>query len=76
MASESDLLQAVELVEQRQPRLDVPQRLEPWKGGERHVPGNEIGQAVEIRLGHEVIEDVDDHEPITMEGWERRKESK
>ena len=59
----NDLLQVVEFVERGEPRLDVPQRLEPRKGGDRHVPGNKVGQAVEIRLWHEVIEDVDDHEP-------------
>ncbi len=77
LASENDLLQVVEFVERGEPRLDVPQRLEPRKGGDRDVTGNEIGQAVEICLGHEVIEDVDDHEGHERwRGLGRRKESK
>ena len=31
------LLQPVELVEQREPRVDVPEGLEPGEGGDRHV---------------------------------------
>ena len=53
------LLQAVELVEQRTPRIDVPQRLDARKRGHHRMARNEIGQPVEIGLGHEMIEDVD-----------------
>ena len=55
------LLQPVELVEQGEPRIDVPQRLEPRERGDGDMTRNDLGQAVEIRLGHEMIEDVDDH---------------
>ena len=55
------LLQAVELVEQGEPRIDVPQRLEAGKRGERHMAGNDGAEAIEIRLRHEMIEDVDHH---------------
>ena len=55
------LLQAVELVEQGQPRIDVPQGLEAGKRGERHMAGNDGAEAIEIRLRHEMIEDVDHH---------------
>src|SRR4029078_12057987 len=55
------LLQAVELVEQGQPRIDVPQGLEAGKRGERHMAGNDGAEAIEIRLWHEMIEDVDYH---------------
>ena len=55
------LLQAIELVEQGKPRIDVPQRLDPGKRGEHHVAGNEIAETIEIRLRHEMVEDVDHH---------------
>ena len=55
------LLQALELVEQGKPRVDVPQRLEPGKRSERHMAGNEIAEAIEIGLRHEMVEDVDHH---------------
>ena len=55
------LLQAVEFVEQREPRIDVPQGLEARKRGERHMAGNDGAEAIEIRLRHEMIEDVDHH---------------
>ena len=53
------LLQSVELIEQRTPRIHVPQRLDARKGGHRGLARNEIGQPVEIGLGHEMIEDVE-----------------
>ena len=55
------LLQAIELVEQGKPRIDVPQRLQAGKSGERHMAGNDGAEAIEIRLRHEMIEDVDHH---------------
>ena len=39
------LLQVAELVEQGEPRIDVHQRLEPRKGGDRHVARDETLQA-------------------------------
>ena len=55
------LLQALELVEQGEPRIDVPQGLEAGKRGERHMAGNDGAEAIEIRLRHEMVEDVDHH---------------
>ena len=55
------LLQAVEFVEQGEPRIDVPQRLEAGKRGEHHMAGNDGAEPVEIRLRHEMVEDVDHH---------------
>jgi len=55
------LLQAIELVEQGKPCIDVPQRLQAGKSGERHMAGNDGAEAVEIRRRHEMIEDVDHH---------------
>ena len=40
------LLQAIELIEQRKPRIDVPQRFQSREGGEHHVAGDEIAQAM------------------------------
>src|SRR5262245_14871324 len=56
-----DLSQVVELVKQTKPRIDVDQRLEPRKGGHRDMVGRDFGQAVQIRLRHEVIEHIDHH---------------
>ena len=53
------LLQPVELVEEREPGIDVPQRLESGKRGQHHVAGNERAEAIEIGLRHEMVEDVD-----------------
>ena len=53
------LLQAVELVEQREPRVDVPQRLDARERGEHRMAGNELAEPVEKRLRHEVGEDVE-----------------
>src|SRR6476661_5238561 len=55
------LLQSVELVEQGEPRIDVPQGLEAGKRGERHMAGNDGAEAIEVRLRHEMVEDVDHH---------------
>ena len=55
------LLQAVELVEQGEPRIDVPQCLQAGKSGDCHMAWNEGAEAIEIRLRHEMIEDVDHH---------------
>src|SRR5262245_47892374 len=65
------LAQVIELIEQAKPRVEVDQRLEPRKRAHHDMAGDEGSQAVEIRLRHEVIEDVDDHgrEP---HGWASR----
>ena len=55
------LLQAVELFEQGKPCIDVPQRLQARKSSERHMAGNDGAEAIEIRLRHEMIEDIDHH---------------
>jgi hypothetical protein len=55
------LLQGVELIEQGKPRIEIAQRRKPGKGGERHVTGNEIAEAIEIGLRHEMVEDIDHH---------------
>ena len=56
------LLQVVELVEQASRASTSHSVLSRGKRGDRDMAGNELGQAVEIRLRHEMIEDVDDHE--------------
>src|ERR1700704_1116821 len=53
------LLQPVELVEQGKPCTDVPQSLQAGKRGQRHMAGDNGAEAIEIRLRHEMIEDVD-----------------
>src|SRR6266446_5039182 len=55
------LLQAVELVHHAQPRVYVPQRGQLGKRGQRDVARHELREALEDRLGHEVIEDVEVH---------------
>src|SRR5262249_17445175 len=54
-----DLLQPVEFVEQRAPRIDVPQRLDARERAEHRMSGDELAEPVEIRLRHEVGEDVE-----------------
>ena len=63
------MLRAGELVEQRAARIDVPQRLEPRKRGQHRMAGDEVAQPIEIRLGHEVVEDVDHH--CVLDAWRR-----
>ena len=58
------LLQPGELIEEREPSIGVPQRLEPGKRGQHHVAGNERAEAVEIGLRHEMVEDVDHHHAV------------
>src|SRR5262249_8056803 len=53
------LLQSVELVEEREPGIDIPQRLKSGKRGQHHVAGNKRAEAIEIGLRHEMVEDVD-----------------
>src|SRR5262249_2104446 len=64
-----DLLQPVEFVEQRKPRVDVPQRLDARERAEHRMAGDQLAQPVEIRLRHEVVEDVD-HGAATL--WAKR----
>ena len=61
LASESTCCRSLELVEQRKPRVDVPERLEPGKRRDRHMAGNQSAEAIEINLRHEMVEDVDHH---------------
>jgi hypothetical protein len=56
-----DLLISVELIEEAQPRLDVPQRRQLGKGGKGDVAGREVAEPVEDRFRHEVVEHVEHH---------------
>ena len=62
------LAQIVELIEQAKPRVDIDQRLQSWKAGHRDMVGHQLGETRQIRLRHEMIEDVDDHVARTLIG--------
>src|SRR5207253_7396382 len=53
------LLKSIELVEQRKPGVDIPKRLEPGKQADHGMIRDERAQTLEIRLGREMVEDVD-----------------
>ena len=55
------LLIVAKLVEQPEPRLDIPQRTQPGECRGRRKVGHKFFQPVEIRRRHEMIENVDDH---------------
>ena len=55
------VLHPAEFIDQRAARVDVPQRLEPRERRQHRMAGDQVAQAVEIRLGHEMVENVDHH---------------
>ena len=60
------LLQVAELIEEFEPRIDIPKRAQARKGRRGGVRRSELLQALEVRRGHEVIEDVEhDRGPTT-----------
>ena len=63
------VLEIAELVEQPQARFYVTQCGEAWKCGDRGMAGYQGGKALQIRLGHEVIEDIDFHLPCFKRVW-------
>jgi hypothetical protein len=62
------MLRAGKLVDERAPGVHIAQCLEPRERGQHWMTWNEIAQAIEIRPGHEVVEDVDHHSGITGTG--------
>ena len=68
------MLRAGKFVHQRAASIDVPQRLEPRESRQHRMAGNEVAQAIEIRLGHEVVENVDHHAAQPSPEMRRGKE--
>ena len=64
-----DLLDVTELVEQPQAHSDIDERGQPRKCGDRNVVRDEGRQPLQVSLGHEMIEDVDNH--CVLDAWRR-----
>ena len=58
------VLHLAEFIDQCAARVDVPQRPEAGERAEHRMARDQVAEAIEIRLGHEMVENVDHHAGI------------